>query len=272
MRFLVPLIALLGAIIPATTAPTSGFHALTRPGRNEKVPAGKKYKVRWKVAEEYEDEKVVISLLGGDTGSTLDPIGTIGRANGGAGSFTWRVDPSLGAEKTYGLVISLASDGRIYQYSMPFRIDGRGSNAKPSASATAPAKSSKTTSKDKTTEEASSSSTKSKKTTTTTSSSASAESTPVVLTSFSTAFVTDPGAGGSQTSAAASATASSEPAAESDGGGSSLPGNLTPGALAGIAAGGVAGLAVLLGMASMVLKMTRRRKDVEKYRDLDGQY
>ena len=78
MRFLVPLIALLGAIIPATTAQTSGFHALTRPHRNEKVPAGKKYKVEWKVAEEYEDEKVVISLLGGDTGSTLEPIGTIG--------------------------------------------------------------------------------------------------------------------------------------------------------------------------------------------------
>ena len=93
-----------------------------------------------------------------------------------------------------------------------------------------------------------------------------------MLTSFSTAFVTDSGAGASQASATAGGTASSEPAAESDGGGSSLPGNLNPGALAGIVAGGVAGLAMLLGMASMVLKMMRRRKDVEKYRDLDGQY
>lgn len=261
MRFLVPLIALLGAIIPAITAPTSGFHTLTRPDKNEKVPAGKRYKVKWKVSEKYEDEKVIISLLGGDSRSTLEYMGTIGKADGDAGSFTWRVDSSLGAEKTYGLVISLASDERIFQYSMPFRIDGRDSDEKHDASTTTSAKSSKTTE----TEKASSSLTEM-------SSSTSAKTTPVVLTSFSTAFITDPGTGASQTSAAASATASSEAGAESDEGGSSLPGNLTPGTLAGVVAGGVAGLAMLLGMVSMVWKMMRRREDVEKYRDVDGQY
>lgn len=77
MRLHISLMAILGAA-RSVLAQTSDFHALTRPGMNEEVPAGKTYTVTWNVAEDYEDGEVVIGLLGGDSGSTLQSLGTIG--------------------------------------------------------------------------------------------------------------------------------------------------------------------------------------------------
>lgn len=79
MRFLTAVTALTGAIGTAF-AQTSNFHALTKPGMHEEVPAGETYTVTWNVAKNYEDEKVVIGLLGGDSGSSLHPMGTLGTA------------------------------------------------------------------------------------------------------------------------------------------------------------------------------------------------
>lgn len=73
MRYSIP--AAFVAFVASAVAQTAGFDALSTPAQGESVAAGSTYNVVW-AASSYTDETVSLTLLGGDTPSTLQILGT----------------------------------------------------------------------------------------------------------------------------------------------------------------------------------------------------
>ncbi|KAI1376375.1 Ser-Thr-rich glycosyl-phosphatidyl-inositol-anchored membrane family-domain-containing protein [Hypoxylon crocopeplum] len=111
------------AFAASAFAQTDGFAVMTSPTEGEKIPSGQTFTIEWE-AGTYTGP-VTISILGGDTPSTLVPGATIASdVDITTGSFAWKVDCSLGKEKTYGIKIASVADESTFQYSFPFAISG----------------------------------------------------------------------------------------------------------------------------------------------------
>jgi hypothetical protein len=122
MRFFASASAIL-AFAASVIAQTPGFDPIFTPGLNEKVPAGETFEITWEATEPYKNANIKISLIGGASQATLQPIADItSGVKNSAQSFSWAVDASLGADAVYGLVISLEDNAEIFQYSTPFQI------------------------------------------------------------------------------------------------------------------------------------------------------
>jgi len=126
---------------------TPNFDEITKPAKDEKVPAGSTYTITWKPSPDYTGS-ITLSLLGGSSPSTLTDLGTIAcglflllffggplrhcglltfyaRSAGvdsSKGSYSWAVDGSLGKDGTYGIQITSDADKTVFQYSFPFQI------------------------------------------------------------------------------------------------------------------------------------------------------
>ncbi|KAK3898329.1 Ser-Thr-rich glycosyl-phosphatidyl-inositol-anchored membrane family-domain-containing protein [Staphylotrichum tortipilum] len=116
--------------------PTPGFNAITKPTKNEDVPAGSTYDIVWLPSAEHPGA-IKIGLLGGATPATLNVLDTIATGiDASEGTYSWAVPSTLGSLATYGIIITLESDKDIFQYSFPFHItSGSGSTASASGSA-----------------------------------------------------------------------------------------------------------------------------------------
>ncbi|KAK3309655.1 Ser-Thr-rich glycosyl-phosphatidyl-inositol-anchored membrane family-domain-containing protein [Chaetomium strumarium] len=102
--------------------PTDGFNPITKPAQGEKVPTGSTYQIVWQPSTEYPGE-ITIGLLGGATPSTLSVVDTIAvGVESSTGSYSWQVDETLGDLATYGIMITLDSNNKIFQYGFPFHI------------------------------------------------------------------------------------------------------------------------------------------------------
>ncbi|OTA55512.1 hypothetical protein K449DRAFT_388197 [Hypoxylon sp. EC38] len=110
------------AFAASALAQTAGFAVLTSPTEGEKVPSGKTFTIKWE-AGKYTGP-VTISLLGGDSPTTLVSGPVLATVDVTQQSFAWNVDCSLGKEKTYGIKVTSVSDENTFQYSFPFAIDG----------------------------------------------------------------------------------------------------------------------------------------------------
>ncbi|KAI1277472.1 Ser-Thr-rich glycosyl-phosphatidyl-inositol-anchored membrane family-domain-containing protein [Xylaria sp. FL0933] len=103
---------------------TPGYAVVSAPGQGEVVPAGKTFTIKWSAGK--FSGPATISLLAGATPQTLQVTDAIANdVEVKTGSFSWKVDCSLGEDKTYGLKIAdKASGGATFQYSFPFEIKG----------------------------------------------------------------------------------------------------------------------------------------------------
>ncbi|KAI1390298.1 Ser-Thr-rich glycosyl-phosphatidyl-inositol-anchored membrane family-domain-containing protein [Hypoxylon trugodes] len=110
------------AFAASALAQTAGYAVLTSPAEGEKVASGKTFTIKWE-AGKYTGP-ATISLLGGDSPTTLVPGPTIATVDVADGSFAWNVDCSLGKEKTYGIKVTSSADKDTFQYSFPFAISG----------------------------------------------------------------------------------------------------------------------------------------------------
>jgi hypothetical protein len=132
MRFSVATVL---AFASAVLAQTEGFNVITKPTRDEKVPAGSTYEIVWSAGPAKYAGPVTIDLVGGATQQTLSKIENLAtKYDGTSGKFAWPVDKSLGAKAIYGIQIFWEEDARIFQYSFPFQIAG-GASGSPSGSA-----------------------------------------------------------------------------------------------------------------------------------------
>jgi len=122
MRFsLFSLLALASAVL--AVEPTADFDAINKPDKDEKIPAGSTYEIKWDAPAKYASANIKISLIGGADPAHLSDVGTVATGvKNSAKSYSWTVDSSLGDKATYGLVFSLESDPNIFQYSKPFHI------------------------------------------------------------------------------------------------------------------------------------------------------
>ncbi|KAK9773695.1 hypothetical protein AB5N19_05438 [Seiridium cardinale] len=126
MRFTIS--AALLAFAATAFAQTDGFDAMTAPLKDEEVSAGTTYSIKWQPTDAYDDSTVTLSLLGGDSPSTLLDLGAFAEGvDNSAGSYEWAVASSLGSAVTYGIKITLDSNAAIFQYSFPFHITSSGS-------------------------------------------------------------------------------------------------------------------------------------------------
>ncbi|KAK0746367.1 Ser-Thr-rich glycosyl-phosphatidyl-inositol-anchored membrane family-domain-containing protein [Schizothecium vesticola] len=131
MRFSVATVL---ALATAVFAQTEGFNVITKPTRDEKVPAGSTYEIVWQPGPDKYTGPITIGLVGGATQQTLVPIETLAKAyDGSSGKYSWTVDKSLGAKAIYGIQIFWEEDTRVFQYSFPFQISG-GASGSPSGS------------------------------------------------------------------------------------------------------------------------------------------
>lgn len=64
------------AFASAVYAQVAGFHPITKPTQDEKVPAGSTYEIVWEPSPDHPGT-VEIALLGGSSPQTLDVIQTI---------------------------------------------------------------------------------------------------------------------------------------------------------------------------------------------------
>lgn len=129
--------ATLLAWVSAALAQTAGFDAITVPTKDESVPAGSTYTVKWDYSADYAGTVSIQLLQGADpTTLQLGPVVASGLDNA-AGSYSWAVDSTLGSEATYGLKITYDSNPEVFQYSFPFHISK--AEAAASSSAAAPA-------------------------------------------------------------------------------------------------------------------------------------
>ncbi|KAI6093277.1 Ser-Thr-rich glycosyl-phosphatidyl-inositol-anchored membrane family-domain-containing protein [Hypoxylon rubiginosum] len=110
------------AFAASVFAQTDGYAVMTSPTKGASVPSGKTFTIVWEAGKYTGD--ATISLLGGDSPTTLVPGATLGTVDVAAGSFDWPVDCSLGKEKTYGIKITSAASPETFQYSFPFAISG----------------------------------------------------------------------------------------------------------------------------------------------------
>ncbi|KAI0426440.1 Ser-Thr-rich glycosyl-phosphatidyl-inositol-anchored membrane family-domain-containing protein [Xylaria sp. FL1042] len=117
---------------------TPGYAVVSAPGQGETVPAGKTYTIKWSAGK--FSGPATISLMGGASAQTLQVLDPIGNVEVKDESFAWKVDCSLGEDKTYGLKIAdTASGGATFQYSFPFEIKGPSCDSTTSTSASASA-------------------------------------------------------------------------------------------------------------------------------------
>ncbi|KAI6783707.1 uncharacterized protein J7T54_001583 [Emericellopsis cladophorae] len=122
MRFFASASAVL-AFVASAIAQTPGFNPIFTPGLNQEVPAGENFEITWQATEPYKNANIKISLIGGASQGTQQPIQDIASGiKNSVQSYSWAVDASLGADAVYGLVISLESDSNVFQYSTPFQI------------------------------------------------------------------------------------------------------------------------------------------------------
>jgi len=111
------------AFAASVIAQTPGFNPIFTPSLNQEVPAGENFEITWEATEPYKNANIKISLIGGATQGTQQPIQDIASGiKNSAQSYSWAVDASLGADAVYGLIISLESDASVFQYSTPFQI------------------------------------------------------------------------------------------------------------------------------------------------------
>jgi len=125
------------AFVASAVAQTAGFAPITKPGPQETIPAGSSYQIGWQSTDAYTGT-VTISLLGGSSPGTLQPLGVLATSvDITAAAYSWAVDSSLGSLSTYGIKISLDSDPTTFQYSNPFAISGGQASVSVSSTATA---------------------------------------------------------------------------------------------------------------------------------------
>ncbi|KAK4215280.1 Ser-Thr-rich glycosyl-phosphatidyl-inositol-anchored membrane family-domain-containing protein [Rhypophila decipiens] len=116
-------VAALLALASSVLAQVEGFDVMTQPGENEVIPAGETYEIVWTPDADYADKPVSIILIGGESQPKQIVLETLATGiPSDAGSFTWKVDDSLGKDKVYGIKIMLEEDPEIFQYSFPFAI------------------------------------------------------------------------------------------------------------------------------------------------------
>ncbi|KAH8775634.1 GPI anchored serine-threonine rich protein [Diaporthe sp. PMI_573] len=117
------------ALVGRAFAQTEGFDAITAPTRDQTLTAGTTSTVTWDYNPQYEGT-VTITLLQGATPETLQVGSAIATGiDNSAGSYSWSIDSSLGADATYGLRISLDSNPATFQYSFPFHIASSGAGS-----------------------------------------------------------------------------------------------------------------------------------------------
>ncbi|PFH56101.1 hypothetical protein XA68_17063 [Ophiocordyceps unilateralis] len=126
----------LATLVATALAQTPTFNVITKPYRNEAVQAGQPFTIRWDApTRNGPEDKVNIELIGGRDENTLEPIVTI--ASGVPNNqlkFDWNVDATLGTHPAYGIIMKLASDPSIFQYSSRFNITNNGASESPASS------------------------------------------------------------------------------------------------------------------------------------------
>ncbi|KAI1802228.1 Ser-Thr-rich glycosyl-phosphatidyl-inositol-anchored membrane family-domain-containing protein [Daldinia bambusicola] len=120
------------AFAASAFAQTPGYAVLSSPAEGQQVPSGKTFTIKWD-AGKYSGP-ATITLLGGETPTTLTPGPVLATVDVSEGSFTWNVDCSLGKDKTYGIKVSSVADPATFQYSFPFAIAGPSCGAGQSSS------------------------------------------------------------------------------------------------------------------------------------------
>lgn len=116
-------VAMASSVLAQDTTPD--FDPVYTPENNEVVPAGQVFDITWSAPEKYADETVSIELIGGATQGSQQTLQTIASGIPNTDEmFEWTVDATLGAHAVYGLKVILDSDPSIFQYSMPFQIEG----------------------------------------------------------------------------------------------------------------------------------------------------
>merc|ERR1712000_672374 len=94
------------AFAASVIAQTPGFNPIFTPSLNQEVPAGENFEITWEATEPYKNANIKISLIGGGTQGTQQPIQDIASGiKNSAQSYSWAVDASLGADAVYGLII-----------------------------------------------------------------------------------------------------------------------------------------------------------------------
>ncbi|KAG5962319.1 hypothetical protein E4U57_007089 [Claviceps arundinis] len=115
------------AFAASALAQTPDFDPIYTPKKDEVVAAGSPLVITWDAPAKYASGTVSISLIGGATQNSQQPIADIASGvQNSAKTYTWNVDASLGKENVYGLVFKLESDKQIFQYSNPFHIKAGG--------------------------------------------------------------------------------------------------------------------------------------------------
>ncbi|KAG5942676.1 hypothetical protein E4U59_000959 [Claviceps monticola] len=111
------------AFAASALAQTPDFDPIYTPKKDEVVAAGSPLVITWDAPAKYASGTVSISLIGGATQNSQQPIAEIASGvKNSAKTYTWNVDASLGKDNVYGLVFKLESDKQIFQYSNPFHI------------------------------------------------------------------------------------------------------------------------------------------------------
>ncbi|KAJ4144920.1 hypothetical protein LMH87_003787 [Akanthomyces muscarius] len=134
MRFtLATVLAFAASAVAVGVDATEGFDKINTPNKDEQLPAGKPYVVKWENPAPYTEGSVYIQLLGGKDPNTLTvKTEKIASVNNADKEYTWNVDASLGDDATYGLRFVWEKDDKVVQYSKPFQIkkaDGSGSSS-----------------------------------------------------------------------------------------------------------------------------------------------
>ncbi|KAI0117316.1 Ser-Thr-rich glycosyl-phosphatidyl-inositol-anchored membrane family-domain-containing protein [Daldinia grandis] len=110
------------AFAASAFAQTAGYAVLTSPAEGQQVASGKTFTVKWE-AGKYTGP-ATITLLGGETPTTLVPGPVLATVDVSEGTYSWTVDCALGTDKTYGIRVTSVADSTIFQYSFPFAIAG----------------------------------------------------------------------------------------------------------------------------------------------------
>ncbi|KAI2613903.1 Ser-Thr-rich glycosyl-phosphatidyl-inositol-anchored membrane family-domain-containing protein [Hypoxylon fragiforme] len=133
------------AFAASVIAQTPGYAVISQPGEGSSLPSGKEFEIKWEAGA--FTGPATISLLAGESPTTLQAGATIGTVDVASNKFTWKLDCSLGTDKTYGIKITSAADPNTFQYSFPFAISGPSCGAA-ETSATASASASVSATKD----------------------------------------------------------------------------------------------------------------------------
>ncbi|KAI1078317.1 Ser-Thr-rich glycosyl-phosphatidyl-inositol-anchored membrane family-domain-containing protein [Whalleya microplaca] len=166
------------AFAASAFAQTDGYAVMSAPAEGQKVPAGKVFTVKW-TAGSFKGP-ATITLMKGESQKTLELGADIASdVEVATGSYEWKVDCALGADKIYGLKITSAADPNTFQYSFPFQVTGPACDSASSSTSVYPITSSTASA----TASSSASATSSSTSTSTSSSSSSAVSSTIASTS-----------------------------------------------------------------------------------------